>query len=116
CAQRGWAGGRVARPGRGRLRPPGDDRRGRLVGQGPRGAHGDLGSVRGRGDGRVRARRAPGVRGAIHRAPTRECRGRFDYLPRRVVSASGATSDEGWTADYPYDPDDRTLGDRVGSL
>jgi hypothetical protein len=41
---------------------------------------------------------------------------RFDDLHRRVVSAIGATSDEGWTADYPYDPDDRTLGDRVASL
>jgi DinB superfamily len=41
---------------------------------------------------------------------------RFDDLHRRVVSAIGATSDEGWTADYPYDPEDRTLGDRVGSL
>jgi hypothetical protein len=41
---------------------------------------------------------------------------RFDDLHRRVVSAIGATNDEGWTADYPYDPEDRTLGDRVGSL
>ena len=48
--------------------------------------------------------------------PASDVLGRFDDLHRRVVSAIGATSDEGWTADYPYDPDDRTLGDRVGSL
>jgi hypothetical protein len=41
---------------------------------------------------------------------------RFDDLHRRVVSAIGATSDEGWTDDYPFDPEDRMLGDRVGSL
>jgi DinB superfamily len=48
--------------------------------------------------------------------PASDVLGRFDDLHRRVVSAIGATSDEGWTADYPYDPEDRTLGDRVGSL
>ena len=48
--------------------------------------------------------------------PASDVLGRFDHLHRRVVSAIGATSDEAWTADYPYDPDDRTLGDRVGSL
>jgi hypothetical protein len=48
--------------------------------------------------------------------PTSDVLGRFDDLHRRVISAIDATSDEGWTADYPYDPEDRTLGDRVGSL
>ena len=48
--------------------------------------------------------------------PASDVLGRFDDLHRRVISAIGATSDEGWTADYPYDPEDRTLGDRVGSL
>ena len=48
--------------------------------------------------------------------PASDVLGRFDDLHRRVVAAIGATSDEGWTADYPYDPEDRTLGDRVGSL
>jgi hypothetical protein len=41
---------------------------------------------------------------------------RFDDLHRRLVSAIGSTSDEAWTAEYPFDPDDRTLGDRIGSL
>jgi hypothetical protein len=48
--------------------------------------------------------------------PASDVLGRFDDLHRRVVSAIGATSDEGWIADYPHDPEDRTLGDRVGSL
>ena len=48
--------------------------------------------------------------------PASDVLGRFDDLHRRVISAIGATSDEGWTADYPYDPEDRTLGDRVASL
>jgi hypothetical protein len=38
--------------------------------------------------------------------PASDVLGRFDDLHRRVVSAIGATSDEGWTADYPYDPED----------
>ena len=48
--------------------------------------------------------------------PAPDVLARFDDLHRRVISAIGTTSDQGWTADYPYDPDDRTLGDRVGSL
>ena len=32
----------------------------------------------------------------------------------RIVSAIGSTSDEAWTAEYPFDPDDLTLGDRIG--
>ena len=41
---------------------------------------------------------------------------RFEDLHRRVIAAIGSTSDEAWTAEYPFDPDDRTLGDRIGSL
>ena len=48
--------------------------------------------------------------------PASDVLGRFDDLHRRVISAIGATSDERWTADYPYDQEDRTLGARVGSL
>jgi hypothetical protein len=32
------------------------------------------------------------------------------------VAAIDSTSDDAWEADYPFDPDDRTLGDRIGSL
>jgi hypothetical protein len=48
--------------------------------------------------------------------PASDVLGRFHDLHRRVISAIGATSDEGWTDDYPFDPEDRMLGDRVGSL
>ena len=48
--------------------------------------------------------------------PASDVLGRFDDLHRRVISAIGATSDEGWIAEYPFAPDDQTLGDRVGSL
>ena len=41
---------------------------------------------------------------------------RFEDLHRRVVAAIDSTSDDAWEADYPFDPDDRTLGDRIGSL
>ncbi|HET8526400.1 MAG TPA: DinB family protein [Actinomycetota bacterium] len=41
---------------------------------------------------------------------------RFEDLHRRVIAAIGSTGDEAWTAEYPFDPDDRTLGDRIGSL
>jgi uncharacterized protein (TIGR03083 family) len=41
---------------------------------------------------------------------------RFEDLHRRVIAAIGSTDDETWTAEYPFDPDDRTLGDRIGSL
>jgi hypothetical protein len=41
---------------------------------------------------------------------------RFEDLHRRVIAAIGSTSDAAWTAEYPFDPDDRTLGDRIGSL
>jgi DinB superfamily len=41
---------------------------------------------------------------------------RFEDLHRRVCAAIGSTSDDAWEADYPFDPDDRTLGDRIGSL
>lgn len=36
--------------------------------------------------------------------PASDVLGRFDDLHRRVISAIGATSDEGWTADYPLRP------------
>jgi hypothetical protein len=41
---------------------------------------------------------------------------RFEDLHRRVCAAIDSTSDDAWEADYPFDPDDRTLGDRIGSL
>jgi DinB superfamily len=48
--------------------------------------------------------------------PARDVLERFEDLHRRVIAAIGSTSDEAWTAEYPFDPDDRTLGDRIGSL
>ena len=30
--------------------------------------------------------------------------------------AIGSTSDDAWNAEYPFDPDDATLGDRIGGL
>jgi hypothetical protein len=56
-----------------------------------------------------------GVERFVH-APAPEVLTRFDDLHRRLVSAIGATTEEAWTAEYPFDPDDRTLGDRIGSL
>lgn len=41
---------------------------------------------------------------------------RFQDLHHRLVGAIRGMSDEAWTAAYPNDPDDRTLGERVGSL
>lgn len=48
--------------------------------------------------------------------PAPDVLARFEDLHRRVIAAIGSTSDEAWTADYPFDPDDETLGDRIGSL
>ena len=48
--------------------------------------------------------------------PAPDVLARFEDMHRRVVAAIGSTSDEAWTAEYPFDPDDRTLGDRIGSL
>jgi DinB superfamily len=48
--------------------------------------------------------------------PAPDVLARFEDLHRRVTAAIGSTSDEAWTADYPFDPDDETLGDRIGSL
>jgi hypothetical protein len=81
------------------------------LGRGERPAFEDLFTDPGGGD-RVNDE---GVRRFLD-TPASDVLGRFDDLHRRVISAIGATSDEGWTADYPYDPEDRTLGDRVGSL
>lgn len=41
---------------------------------------------------------------------------RFEDLHGRLVGAIRSMSDEAWAAAYPYDPDDDTLGERVGSL
>jgi DinB family protein len=49
-------------------------------------------------------------------APAAEVLARFEDLHRRVTSAIASTGDERWDAEYPFDPDDRTLGDRIGSL
>jgi hypothetical protein len=48
--------------------------------------------------------------------PAPDVLARFEDQHRRVIAAIGSTSDEAWTAEYPFDPDDRTLGDRIGSL
>jgi len=48
--------------------------------------------------------------------PGDEVLARFEELHLRVVGAIGSMTDEGWAAEYPYDPDDATIGDRVGSL
>ena len=49
-------------------------------------------------------------------ASTPDVMTRFDDLHRRLVSAIGSTTDDAWSAEYPFDPDDATLGDRIGSL
>jgi hypothetical protein len=41
---------------------------------------------------------------------------RFEDLHRRLVGAIRDLSDEQWGSAYPYDPDDHTLAERVGSL
>ena len=48
--------------------------------------------------------------------PAEDVRARFDDLHRRVVAEIEATSDETWASAYPFDPDDDTLGERIGSL
>ena len=49
-------------------------------------------------------------------APGPEVMTRFDELHRRVVERIRSASDDAWDSAYPFDPDDTTLGDRVGSL
>lgn len=41
---------------------------------------------------------------------------RFEDLHHRLVGAIRGMSGPAWTDAYPNDPDDRTLGERVGSL
>ena len=41
---------------------------------------------------------------------------RFEDLHHRLVGAIRGMSEEAWAAAYPQDPDDHTLGERVGSL
>ena len=41
---------------------------------------------------------------------------RFEDVHRRLVGTIRGTNDDAWSSPYPYDPDDDTLGDRVGSL
>ena len=48
--------------------------------------------------------------------PAPDVLARFEDLHRRVITSIGSTGDDAWTAEYPFDPDDRTLGDRIGSL
>jgi len=45
-----------------------------------------------------------------------EARARFQARHRRVVEAIAATEEAAWAAEYPFDPDDATVGDRIGSL
>ena len=64
-----------------------------------------------------------GVERFLH-ASTPDVMTRFDDLHRRLVSAIGSTSDATVrsplampsSAEYPFDPDDATLGERIGSL
>jgi hypothetical protein len=49
-------------------------------------------------------------------APSHEVLARFEDLHRRVVGEIESMSDDAWAAAYPFDPDDATIGDRVGSL
>ena len=56
-----------------------------------------------------------GVERFLH-APAPDVMARFDDLHRRLISAIGSTNDDAWNAEYPFDPDDRSLGDRIGSL
>lgn len=56
-----------------------------------------------------------GVRRFLDATPA-DVRARFEDLHAGVVAAILATGDQGWSAPYPYDEEDRTLGDRVGSL
>jgi hypothetical protein len=48
--------------------------------------------------------------------PAADVMARFDDLHRRLVTRIAAMDDETWTAAYPFDPDDDTLGERIGSL
>ena len=41
---------------------------------------------------------------------------RFEELHRRMVGEIRGMSDEAWSSPYPFDPDDDTLGERVGGL
>ena len=41
---------------------------------------------------------------------------RFDDLHRRLMSEIAAMSDGEWATEYAFDPDDDTLGERIGSL
>ena len=47
-----------------------------------------------------------------------EVRARFEDRHERVVAAIGSTGEEEWRAPYAFDPmgEDRTLGERIGSL
>jgi Mycothiol maleylpyruvate isomerase N-terminal domain len=56
-----------------------------------------------------------GVERFLH-ASTPDVMTRFDDLHRRLISAIGSTTDDAWGAEYPFDPDDATLGERIGSL
>lgn len=49
-------------------------------------------------------------------APAPDVMSRFEDLHRRVTSAIDAMSDQGWSAPYPFDPENQTIGDKVGSL
>ena len=49
-------------------------------------------------------------------ASTPDVMARFDDLHRRLTSEIGSMGEDEWAAEYPFDPDDRTLGDRIGSL
>ncbi|MCI0633310.1 MAG: maleylpyruvate isomerase N-terminal domain-containing protein [Actinobacteria bacterium] len=45
-----------------------------------------------------------------------EARANFDRHHARVIEAISAMDDAGWAASYPFDPDDATVSDRIGSL
>jgi Mycothiol maleylpyruvate isomerase N-terminal domain len=45
-----------------------------------------------------------------------EARARFEERHRRIIEAIAETDDAAWAAAYPFDPEDDTVSDRIGSL
>lgn len=49
-------------------------------------------------------------------APASDVMSRFEDLHRRIVGSIEATTDERWATPYPFDPEEDSLGDRIGGL
>lgn len=49
-------------------------------------------------------------------APATDVMARFEDVHRRIARTIEGMTDDEWTAAYAFDPDDRTLGERIGSL